>query len=64
MGAVALIDGTGVVVIDLPLVRYTIHPYGQEVDAWPPALNFALWTERTIIAWEVWCESLDMRRSG
>lgn len=64
MGAVALRDGTELGLIDLPLVRYTIHPYGQEVEAWPPWLNLLLRDECAVTAWEVWCESLDMRRSG
>lgn len=56
-------DATALPLIDLPLVRYTLRPYGVEVDAWPPALDEALRREEVVTGWEVWCESTDMRRS-
>lgn len=61
----SLIDGTGLGLIDLPLIRYTIRPMAQvEIDAWPEWMNLLLKSESTVIGWEVWCESVDMRRSG
>lgn len=49
-------------VVSLPLIRYTIHPWGQLVDGWPEELNRALYIEEVVIGWEVWCESMEMRR--
>jgi len=55
-----LIDATALGLIDLPLVRYTIHPYGVETDAWPLYMNERLKLEKVITGWEVWCESTEM----
>lgn len=57
-----LSDGTGLGLIDLPLVRYVVMPHGTEVEAWPPWLSLLLRDECAISGWEVWCESTDMRR--
>lgn len=49
-------------VVSLPLIRYTIHPWGQLADAWPEDLHRALYAEEVVIGWEVWCESVEMSR--
>lgn len=54
-------DASALDLIDLPLARYTLHPYGVEVDAFPLALDRKRVREGVIIGWEVWCESTDMR---
>lgn len=56
-----LVDGTGLGLIDLPLIRYTRYPYGADCDAWPPYMDDRLREEKTITGWEVWCEATEMR---
>lgn len=57
-----LLDASALGLIDLPLIRYTIHPWGQLAEAWPEELNRKLWSQEVVTGWEVWCESVEMHR--
>lgn len=56
-----LLDASHLVLVDLPLLRYTLHTYGTEADEWPPALSERIAHGLVVQGWEVWCESTDLR---